>query len=150
FWEKLDDEVHRSVEAAARVFEHLGATIEEVPLPHLSESVEPNPQIALAEARAFHQSAGWFPARAADYGEDVRKRLEMGGEVRAIDYLRGGAVRRQVRADFEAIFARVDAIFAPTAPVAAPPIRAHVVKLGREAAASPTALSRLERTPRFD
>src|SRR3989442_7533587 len=50
FWEKLDDEVHRSVEAAARVFEHLGATIEEIPLPHLSESVEPNTQIALARS----------------------------------------------------------------------------------------------------
>ena len=149
FWEKLDDEVHRSVEAAARVFEHLGATIEEIPLPHLSESVEPNTQIALAEARAFHQSAGWFPARAADYGEDVRKRLEMGGEVRAIDYLRGGAVRRQVRADFEAVFARVDAIFAPTAPIAAPPIGANVVKIGREEETVRSALLRLNRTANF-
>ena len=115
----------------------------------LDKSVEPNTQIALAEARAFHQSAGWFPARAADYGEDVRKRLEMGGEVRAIDYLHGGAVRRQVCADFEAVFARVDAIFAPTAPIAAPPIGANVVKIGREEETVRSALLRLNRTANF-
>src|SRR5437879_8243548 len=73
----------------------------------------------------------------------------MGGEVRAIDYLRGGAVRRQVRADFEAVFGRVDAIFAPTAPIAAPPIGANVVKIGCEEETVRSALLRLNRTANF-
>jgi len=113
FWEKLDDEVRHLVEVAARSFEQQGFSFEEVSLPHLHESVEPSTQIALAEARHFHETAGYFPAHAADYSEEVRKRLELGGQIRATDYLRAFEVRQQLRADFDAALARVDALLVP-------------------------------------
>ena len=145
FWEKLDAEVRGVVEAAARSFEESGAEIEEVALPHVAESVEPSAQIALAEARHFHETAGYFPTRAADYSEEVRKRLEKGAGVRAVDYLKALEARKVVQADFAAAFARVDAIFAPTVPVAAPCIGEERVNIGSEEESVRSALLRLNR-----
>jgi len=149
FWEKLDDEVRGLAEAAARSFERDGASIEEVSLPHLSESVEPSTHVALAEARHFHESAGYFPARAADYSEEVRRCVEVGGEIRAADYLRALEVRKQVRADFDAALEHVDAILAPTVPVAAPRIGEERVPVGAEEEPVRGALLRLNRPANF-
>ncbi len=145
FWEKLDAEVRRAVEAASLSFERCGAVVEEISLPHIAESVEPSTHIALAEARYFHESAGYFPARAADYSEEVRKRLEMGAKVRAVDYLKALEVRKVVQGDFEAAFARVDAILAPTAPIVAPRISEERVRIGSEEESVRSALLRLNR-----
>jgi len=75
FFDRVDSEIKRAIEAAAKVLENLGAGVEEISLPHIAESVDPSTQIALAEALEYHESQGYFPARAADYGKDVRKRL---------------------------------------------------------------------------
>ena len=149
FFERVDAEVERAIEAAVKVFEKLGAQMEEVSLPHIGESVEPSTQIALAEALEYHESQGYFPAHAADYGEDVRKRLEMGGAVRAVDYLKAQQAREQVRADFREAFERVDAIIAPTAPVAAPRIGEDSVKIGGESQSVRGALVRMNRPANF-
>lgn len=149
FWEKLDEEVRRIVEAAAESLEECGAILEEVSLPHIRASEKPGTHIALAEARHFHESAGYFPARAAEYSEEVRQRLEMGAEVRATDYLQALEMRKQARADFDAAFARVDAILTPTVPVAAPPIGEKYVTLGSEQESVRSALLRLNRPANF-
>jgi aspartyl-tRNA(Asn)/glutamyl-tRNA(Gln) amidotransferase subunit A len=118
-----------------------------VPLPHLFDAVEPSTNIALAEATAYHESEGYFPARAAEYSEGVLRRLEMGREVRAADYLRAFDIKRQVTDDFEAALAKVDAIITPALPIAAPllgtrevtiaditePVRAALIRLNRPA-----------------
>lgn len=145
YFNRVDEEVKRAVENAARQFEKLGARIEEVSLPHVEESTEPSTQIALAEASAYHESQGYFPARAADYGEDVRGRLQMGSAVRAVDYLRAQEVREQVREDFRKAFESVDAIIAPTTPVAAPQIGQGTVTIGGESQPVRGALVRLNR-----
>ncbi len=149
FFDKLDAEVRRAVEAAARTFEQHGARIEEISLSHIGESVDPSTHIALAEATAFHQSAGYFPARAAEYSQEVRARLERGAEVRAVDYLKAFEVQKVVRADFEAAFIRVDAILAPTVPVPAPCIGEKVVTIGSEEETVRAALLRLNRPANF-
>ncbi len=149
FWEKLDEEVCRLVEAAMRSFEREGCALEEIALPHLSDSVEPSTQIALAEARHFHESVGYYPARAEDYSEEVRKRLEWGGQIRAIEYLKALEVRQQVRGEFDAALANVDAILAPTVPVAAPRIAEERVHIGTEEEAVRGALLRLNRPANF-
>lgn len=149
FWETLDEEVRRVAETAARTFEVQGAVIEHISLPHLSESVEASTHIALAEARRVHESAGYFPARAAEYSEEVRKRLEMGADVRAVDYLAALEARKQVQADFAAAFKRVDAIVAPTVPVTAPAIGESRVRIGAEEESVRSALIRLNRPANF-
>ena len=66
----------------------------------------------------------------AEYGEDVRKRLELADGVRAADYLKGRETIRRAKAEFAAALERVDAIVAPTVPVVAPVIGSQSVRLG--------------------
>ena len=149
FFERVDEEVKKATEAAAKCFIALGARIEEVSLPHLGEASEPSTQIALAEALEYHESQGYFPARAADYGADVRKRLELGSAVRAVDYLRAQQARERLRADFRAAFERVDAILAPAVPIPAPRIGEDTVKIGSEGQSVRGALVRVNRPANF-
>jgi aspartyl-tRNA(Asn)/glutamyl-tRNA(Gln) amidotransferase subunit A len=132
YWERLDPEVRRAAEAAVRDMEKRGAVVREVSLPHLKESLDAATDISLAEALHVHEAAGYFPARAAEYGEEVRQRIEAGGKVLANRYLVGFDVRKQLRAEFDAAFQDVDAIVAPTVPVPAPLIGAETVQIGGE------------------
>jgi aspartyl-tRNA(Asn)/glutamyl-tRNA(Gln) amidotransferase subunit A len=125
--------------------ESLGARMEEISLPHLADSVEPSTNIALAEATRYHESQGYFPARAADYGEDVRKRLEYGREVRAVDYLNAFAVKREIEKDFKAAFEGVDAILAPALPIAASKIGENELMVAGEKETVRSALVRMNR-----
>ena len=138
YWEKLDPEVRRIAEAAARDMEKRGAAVSEVSLPHLKESLDAATDISLAEALHVHQAAGYFPARAAEYGEEVRQRIDAGAKVPAIRYLAGFDVRKRLLAEFDAAFQNVDAILAPTLPVPAPLIGAESVRIdGEEVGARP-------------
>jgi aspartyl-tRNA(Asn)/glutamyl-tRNA(Gln) amidotransferase subunit A len=120
FFDLVDPEVQSAIEAAVKLFEAMGARVEEVSLPHVEESVEASTKIGLAEASSYHASRGYFPSRAADYSEDVRRRLKLGFEVTAVEYLAANEVRRRLTADFDRAFERVDAIVAPATTVVAP------------------------------
>src|SRR6266851_6409115 len=127
FWEKLDPEVRRAAEAAVRDMEKRGAVVRDVSLPHLKDSLDAATDISLAEALHVHEAAGYFPARAAEYGDEVRQRIDAGGKVPANRYLAGFDVRKRLLAEFDAAFQNVDAIVAPTVPVPAPLIGAESV-----------------------
>lgn len=145
FFDRLDAEVRWAMDAAGKTLESLGARIEEVSLPHLGESVEPSTNIAMAEATRYHESQGYFPARAAEYGEDVRKRLEMGRDVRAVDYLNAFAVKREIQKEFQDAYARVDALIAPALPIGAPRIGENELMIEGEKETVRSALVRLNR-----
>jgi aspartyl-tRNA(Asn)/glutamyl-tRNA(Gln) amidotransferase subunit A len=149
FFERLDPEVERAVEAARKCFQKLGAIVEEVSLPHLNESVDPSTHIAFAEALHFHRAAGYYPARKQEYSEELQRRLEAGADVRAADYLRAFDAQKIVRADFEAAFERVDAILAPAAPITAPRIGESSVKIAGEEDTVRSALIRSNRPANF-
>jgi aspartyl-tRNA(Asn)/glutamyl-tRNA(Gln) amidotransferase subunit A len=135
YFERVDGGVRTAIDAAVKTLEQLGARIERVSLPHLHESVEASTNVGLAEATSFHESQGYYPARASDYGEDVRGRLEAGTKVRAADYLHALTVKRMLRRDFDNTFERVDAILAPTSPIPAPRLGENEVEIGAEKAA---------------
>lgn len=120
FFDRLDDEVRRLVEATAKVFQQLGAEIQEVSLPRLGNSVDQATSAVVAEASHYHESQGYFPSRAAEYGEDVRGHLEWGHKLLAVDYLCALRAKRDVAEDFAAAFEHVDAVIAPTSPITAP------------------------------
>jgi aspartyl-tRNA(Asn)/glutamyl-tRNA(Gln) amidotransferase subunit A len=132
YWEKLDPEVRRAAESAVREMEKRGATVSEVSLPALKESIDAGTNVSLAEALHVHEAAGYFPARAAEYGEEVRLRIESGAKVPAHRYLAGFDVRKRLLAEFEEAFRTVDAIVAPTVPVPAPLIGAETVQIDGE------------------
>jgi aspartyl-tRNA(Asn)/glutamyl-tRNA(Gln) amidotransferase subunit A len=132
FFERVESEVRQVVEAAVKQFESLGARVEQVALPRLARAVDQAANLVVAEASAYHESQGYFPARAAEYGDDVRGHLEFGHKLLAVDYLRGVTARREVVEDFEAAFEKVDVILAPTSPIPAPPVGEKQVRVAGE------------------
>jgi aspartyl-tRNA(Asn)/glutamyl-tRNA(Gln) amidotransferase subunit A len=154
FWDGIDPEVREIQWQAVQAARRHGVVLHEFPCPAIQSWTEPSTQIALADATAFHQQSGWFPSRAADYGEDVRSRLEMGLEVRATDYLR--ALERRGLAWLH-LFAHtlrkpvgfLHALAVPANPVAAPLIGEEEVIIAGKSEPVRTALLRLHRPANF-
>jgi len=121
FLEVLSPEVERAFQTALRTLEKGGARLKEVFLPLLPETEDAGNQIAWAEATHYHQHAGWYPAHAEEYGEDVRKRLEKGRKVPAVAYLQALELRDQFIAAFHVILQEeeLDALVVPTTPITA-------------------------------
>jgi len=133
FFERIDEDVRHAMEDAAKVLEsELGVRIVEVSLPRLAGAIDEASNLVVAEASFYHESQGYYPARAAEYGDDVRGHLEWGHKLRAVDYLRGAAKRREIEEDFAAAFERVDVIVAPTSPIPAPRIGTTEVQAAGE------------------
>ncbi len=150
FFDRVDGQVRHAIEAASQVFRELGAEIESVSMPRLADSLLPaTNDIALAEATRYHQSQGYFPARAAEYGEDVRRRLEAGANVLAVNYLRGCACKPQAEKEFDAAFERVELIVAPSTPTPAPRIGQQDVEIDGEKETVRSALVRMNRPTNF-
>jgi aspartyl-tRNA(Asn)/glutamyl-tRNA(Gln) amidotransferase subunit A len=121
FLEVLSPEVARGFQGALRVLQQHGARLKDVSLPLLPETEDAGNQIAWAEATHYHQHAGWYPDHAEEYGEDVRKRLEMGTKVPAVAYLQALELRDQFIAAFHVILQEqeLDALVVPTTPITA-------------------------------
>jgi aspartyl-tRNA(Asn)/glutamyl-tRNA(Gln) amidotransferase subunit A len=123
YFERVDTDVRRLVERAAQTLTKiLNARVTEVPFRGLAESVETATNVIVAEANYYHETQGYFPARAAEYGDDVRRHLERGAMLRAVDYMRGLSAKREVTSEFEAAFEHADVIVASATPIAAPRI----------------------------
>ncbi len=130
FWVNMDSEVRRITETAVGDFVKAGAELKEISLPTVVAGIEAANLIAAVEATQLHGREGYFPARASEYGADVRGRLEQGGKVRAIDYLSAQEVMRRARDEAEAVLKNVDAIVIPTSPIGAPPMGSEPVRVG--------------------
>ncbi len=130
FWVNMDPEVRRITEAAVADFAKSGAELEEICLPTILAGIEAANLIAAVEASRVHERAGYFPARASEYGADVRCRLEQGGKTRALDYLNAQEAMGRARAEVESVLENAEAIVIPTVPVVAPPIGAEGVRVG--------------------
>ena len=130
FWVNMDSEVRRITETAVGDFVKAGAELKEISLPTVVAGIEAANLIAAVEATQLHGREGYFPARAGEYGADVRGRLEQGGNVRAIDYLSAQEVMRRARDEAEAVLKNVDAIVIPTSPIGAPPMGSEPVRVG--------------------
>jgi aspartyl-tRNA(Asn)/glutamyl-tRNA(Gln) amidotransferase subunit A len=93
----------------------LGADVVELPF-RGAESIHPAfMAIQRAEAYAVHTRAGLYPARADEYGADVRRRLEAGASLTLGEYLDAIAARERLRAAFGALFDRADLLVTPVA-----------------------------------
>lgn len=141
----LDPEVKAAVDAAVKQLESLGASIEEISLPHTEYAAATYYIIAPAEASAnlarfdgiryCARVDGADPielycnTRGAGFGPEVKRRIILGTYVLSSGYydayyLRAQKVRTLIRQDFLKAFAKVDAIVTPTSPTAAFPIGA--------------------------
>jgi aspartyl-tRNA(Asn)/glutamyl-tRNA(Gln) amidotransferase subunit A len=142
FWgEGLDAEVESAVREALRVYASLGATIQEVSLPHSSYAVATYYLIATAEASSNlarydgvhygHRAAEYdgladmvSKSRGEGFGAEVKRRIMLGtyalssGYIDAY-YLKALKVRRLIKEDFDRAFAGCDVVMGPTTPTAA-------------------------------
>jgi aspartyl-tRNA(Asn)/glutamyl-tRNA(Gln) amidotransferase subunit A len=136
----LDPEVKAAVDAAVKQLESLGATVEEISLPHTDYAAATYYIIAPAEASAnlarfdgiryCARVDGADPielyskTRGAGFGPEVKRRIILGTYVLSSGYydayyLRAQKVRTLIRQDFLKAFEKVDAIITPTTPTAA-------------------------------
>jgi aspartyl-tRNA(Asn)/glutamyl-tRNA(Gln) amidotransferase subunit A len=111
----VDPGVADRVRNAVAALTSLGVMVEEVDVPGLELSTATVYTIIAGEARAYHSR--WWPERAADYGADVRGRLEAAARLCADDYVQAQRVRAQIAEALAAALEEVDAIVTPTAPL---------------------------------
>ncbi|MGH2844191.1 MAG: amidase family protein, partial [Solirubrobacteraceae bacterium] len=100
---------------------HLGAEVRELTLVPIPDAYETMAQVILFEGRRNHRARGLWPARAAEYGEDVRRRLLLADGITAADYRAAVEAAARVRAAVEGLFDHVDAILGLSSAV--PPLR---------------------------
>ena len=137
----LDPEVERAVRDALKVYEGLGAKIEEVSLPHSQYAIATYYLVATAEASSNlarydgvhfgHRSTGhqdlidmYSRSRGEGFGAEVKRRIMLGtyalsSGYKDAYYLKALKVRRLIHDDFDKVFARCDALVGPTSPTPA-------------------------------
>ena len=136
--EGIDPEVKETILNAAKHFEKLGATVEEVSLPHSKYGVAVYYIIASSEllqtcnvSMAFGMVSVrkmlrtwddiYVNTRSQGFGDEVKRRIMLGtfslssGYYDAY-YKKAGQVRTLIIQDFEKVFADYDLILGPTAP----------------------------------
>ena len=141
FVEGMQPDVVEAVRAAVRQLESLGATVEEVSLPHTEYAIAAYYLIATAEAssnlarydgtryglrvdRAQGLLDMYQQSRAQGFGTEVKRRIMLGTYALSAGYydafyLKAQQVRTLIRRDFERVFERCQAIVTPTAPTTA-------------------------------
>src|SRR5260370_13479077 len=137
----LDSDVEAAIRAALKVYESLGARVDEVSLPHSPYAVATYYLVATAEAWSNlarydgvhfgHRSKGhknlidmYSMSRGEGFGPEVKRRLMLGtyalsSGYKDAYYLKALKVRRLIRDDFDKAFARCDVVMGPTSPTAA-------------------------------
>jgi aspartyl-tRNA(Asn)/glutamyl-tRNA(Gln) amidotransferase subunit A len=147
FLDVISEDVQTAFDAAVRSLQQQGAKLKQVSVPLLNATEEAGNHLAWAEATHSHQQTGWFPSRAAEYGEDVRTRLEMGTKVSATAYLEALATREKFITQFHQAIrdAEVDALIVPTTPIAAPLIGEESTRIGKAKHPTRALLLRLNR-----
>jgi aspartyl-tRNA(Asn)/glutamyl-tRNA(Gln) amidotransferase subunit A len=116
--EVIQNEVHQAVERSARVFEALGAQVEEVSFPNAREAAMANGLMTPADAAAFHHKR--LAENPQGFGLDVLTRLEVGTGYSSIEYSLARRMQSILRCHFNEFFNDYDVLLTPTVPITAP------------------------------
>jgi aspartyl-tRNA(Asn)/glutamyl-tRNA(Gln) amidotransferase subunit A len=115
YFDGLDDEVARAVEAALRVFETFGMKAEPLRVPDPEVMVGVSNVLVRCESAAIH--ARLIRERPDELQAQVRERLEPGFHITAHDYLQASRLRgRLARAFTTEVFDTVDVLVVPAIP----------------------------------
>jgi aspartyl-tRNA(Asn)/glutamyl-tRNA(Gln) amidotransferase subunit A len=121
FADGVDTEVVNAVRRAVDDFEALGARAEEIVLPSAELAYKATCLTMIrAEALAIH--ADRLDRQPELFGDDVRRRLELGRQISGVDYARAADTVRQWQAEVRDAFERFDLLISPATPDVAPPI----------------------------
>lgn len=127
FYENLDPEIEAAISKALEVLRLLTASLREVNLPPISDTIAPN--IVLAENYAFH--APYFLKTPELYNVAIRRNLQQGSKVTAAAYIQSCRQLDAARQAIGAVFSNVDLLVTPTMAVPPPTIE-EAVRLGIE------------------
>jgi aspartyl-tRNA(Asn)/glutamyl-tRNA(Gln) amidotransferase subunit A len=116
FFEGVEPGIEAAVRAAIAVLEREGARRVESPFPGMADAHTAHHAILAAEAAAFH--GPWLRERPDEYGSDVRRGLELGQLIPAVDYVNARRVQAIVRATFRTALADADVLVTPCLPQA--------------------------------
>jgi aspartyl-tRNA(Asn)/glutamyl-tRNA(Gln) amidotransferase subunit A len=134
--------VESSIQEAIRTYEKLGMKVQEVSLPHTKHGLpvyylllfaEASSNLARFDGTRFGLSVSenardvvdiYLNTRREGFGDEVKRRIMLGAYALSAGYydayyLKAQKVRSLLRADFEAAFASVDVLLAPTCPTTA-------------------------------
>ncbi len=129
FFEDVDDDIVRLVEAAAEVLGSAGASVEEVDLPGTDDAVEAATTMIRAEALAIHRQR--LAEDPGGFGEDVRRRLRLGESVTGVDYAEARQRARLWRRRVKRALEQVDILLTPSTGTTAPPADSEMIETTR-------------------
>jgi aspartyl-tRNA(Asn)/glutamyl-tRNA(Gln) amidotransferase subunit A len=119
--DELDKDVAAAFDASLKTLSRKGATLEERPVPQFDRQGDYFKGGGYAGAEAYHIHRAQ-EARIGEFDPRVGKRILMGRNLSASDYLLLGDLRAEFMRELEALAAGFDAILMPTAPCIAPTI----------------------------
>ena len=141
FIEGIDPEVKDALDKALKIFEKLGAKIEEASLPHTEYSLPTYYLIATAEASSNlakydgvqygyrtenyeNLSSMYQRSRSEGFGSEVKRRIMLGTYALSSGYydayyLKAQKVRTLIKEDFDKAFSKYDILITPTSPTPA-------------------------------
>jgi aspartyl-tRNA(Asn)/glutamyl-tRNA(Gln) amidotransferase subunit A len=93
-----DEEMATSIDNSADLLRSMGAQVEEIRLPPLSQYAACNRVILLSEAYTIHQN--WLKTRPGDYSSTTRRRVLPGAFLTAADYINALRMREKLVAAF--------------------------------------------------
>lgn len=125
YFDRIHDDVERSVRAAIGVLEGLGARPVEVTIPYAEQILAAEWAILMPEASAYHQEM--LRTKAELYTPETRTLLEVGELVLATDYIKALRVRTLMQQAWRDLFDDIDVLVTPGMPVAAPAVGADDV-----------------------
>jgi len=133
FIEGIDLEVKDALNRALKMFEKLGARVEEVSLPHTEYSLPTYYLIATAEASVQYGyraeeykdlSSMYRKTRSEGFGSEVNRRIMLGTYALSSGYydayyLKAQKVRTLIKKDFDKAFSKYDILVTPVSPTPA-------------------------------
>ncbi|HEX2215534.1 MAG TPA: amidase, partial [Xanthobacteraceae bacterium] len=139
----LEADVAQALDAILKTLRELGASIVKVRLPDQTAVSAAALIVIATEATSYH--APWLRSRGADYGKQVKARLENGLAYSAVEYLEALRWRGPALAAHLAALGDVDVVVAPTTRSAAPTIEETDVGAGPGAELAIQAITRFMR-----
>lgn len=119
FNDHADAETVQHTDRVVQQLERAGALLRQVPLPAGFASVLPAQRILMkVEAAAFH--ADMFAQHRDSYRPKIRRTVESGLLISAVDYLRVQRLRRRFQEEVAALFQDLDVLLTPATPGPAP------------------------------
>ena len=120
-FEATEPDVATVVHDAIGTLERLGAEVKQLDLPVLQEYWVSLSVLLVSEAAEYHREN--MEQRPQDFGDDVRMRLQMGLDQKAVDYVRALGVLNEARRNAdEVLLSEVDLLAMPTTLRTAVPI----------------------------